>query len=101
MNLIGYSALDFHCCQGKGHRCYHNFFRYFPESIRWMRVNGKLGEAEELLKSMAKINGKPEPHARLRKESQTHKTATFLHLFYPLQIFVQTVIQALAWLVIP
>ncbi|XP_057310496.1 organic cation transporter 1-like [Hydractinia symbiolongicarpus] len=75
-------------------------WRYFPESIRWMRVNGKLGEAEKLLKSMAKINGKPEPYARLRKESQTHKTATFLHLFYPLQIFVQTVIQALAWLVV-
>ncbi|XP_057311708.1 organic cation transporter protein-like [Hydractinia symbiolongicarpus] len=74
-------------------------WRYFPESIRWMRMNDKLEEAEELLKSMAKINGKPVPNATLRRESQTHTTTTFLHLFYPMKVFTQTSIQSLAWFV--
>ena len=75
------------------------FYSLVPESIRWLRVNGKTNEAEDVLKCIAKRNKKDWPvNVNLAPTvSENNKSLSVKYLFYPFQMAVSTLIQMFAW----
>jgi hypothetical protein len=45
----------------------HSHFSVIPESFRWLISNKKYAEAEDVIKRIAKINGRETPKACLKK----------------------------------
>eukprot|EP00794_Sanderia_malayensis_P010688 gene10688-11824_t len=45
------------------------FFKFIPESIRWLCMNGKTEDAMEIIKRIAKVNRRPVPDAKLAEKS--------------------------------
>jgi len=81
--------------------CIHPFtqckFRLVPESIRWLRVNGRVDEAEDILKKIAKKNNKPWPNARLSVPKDSGESVSLKYLFLPSRVAISTLIQCFAW----
>ena len=75
------------------------FSSLVPESIRWLRVNGKTIEAEDVLKRIAKRNKRDWPvNVNLAPTvSENNKSVSVKYLFYPFQMAVSTLIQMFAW----
>ena len=73
------------------------FFRFVPESIRWLRVNDRLEDAEKILIETARINGKPPPKVTLTAANQEHAQGTYADLFRPWSMCRDTLIQNYAW----
>jgi len=74
------------------------FYRFIPESVRWLRVNHRLEEAEQILSKVAKVNRRMMPDARLSGvNSNTH--ASFANLFAPCQMAICTMILCFTWFV--
>ena len=69
----------------------YHFLRFTPESIRWLRLNGRTEEATEILKKIAKVNKRPFPNARLKPLDQEHGPSP-LDLFRPLHMFIRSAI---------
>ena len=74
-------------------------FSLVPESIRWLRVNGKTKEAEDVLKRIAKRNKKDWPvNVKLAAPSiKNNQTVSAKYLFYPFKMTISTLIQMFAW----
>ena len=73
------------------------FARFVPESIRWLRVNDRLEEAEKILVDTARMNGKPEPNVKLAAANEDHIRGTYADLFRPWPMCRDTLIQNYAW----
>lgn len=80
-----------------------------PESFRWLVSHGRLEEAENSIKYVAKINGKPPPdltklraviekEQQLAKETKALQVYTVLDLFKTSKIRKTTILFALIWL---
>lgn len=77
------------------------FYKFIPESVRWCRVNNKLDQAENILRDVAKRNGKPWPNVKLSPppKSSSERHASFIDLFTPNKMCVSTLVQCFAWFV--
>jgi len=75
------------------------FWKFVPESIRWLRVNERLEEAEKILHDAARVNGKPKPNVKLSKAETETKCGTYADLFRTWPMCKATLIQSYAWFV--
>ncbi|XP_065064675.1 solute carrier family 22 member 15-like [Rhopilema esculentum] len=77
------------------------FFKFIPESTRWLHVNGRTDEAVAIFRKIAKFNGKELPDITLKpvpmdcSPGLTH----YLHLFKPKKVAIRSLIQGCAWVV--
>eukprot|EP00795_Rhopilema_esculentum_P001447 gene1447-15872_t len=74
---------------------------YIPESMRWLRCQGRHAEVIEILKKAARVNGKTLP-AKLELEAVpkadlAQKKLGILDLFRPLKMFQFSAVQGFAW----
>ena len=72
-------------------------FSLIPESVRWMRLNNKTKEAEEILKNIAKRNKMKWPNIKLSNPKQVGESVSAKYLFVPLKMGISTILQAIAW----
>jgi len=75
------------------------FWKFVPESIRWLRVNDRLEDAEKILNDTARMNGKPMPNVKLAAANQQHAQGTYADLFRPWPMCRDTLIQNYTWFV--
>ena len=68
-----------------------------PESVRWLRLNGRIEEAEEILRKVARRNKQPWPNAKLSAPTKTVETVSAKYLFVPTKMCISTLIQVFAW----
>jgi len=77
------------------------FFKFFPESIRWLHLNGKTDEVMAILKKIARVNGKEFPDIKLEEVKQDASAGLhhYKHVFKPKKIAIRSLIQGYAWVV--
>ncbi|XP_065064777.1 organic cation transporter protein-like [Rhopilema esculentum] len=77
------------------------FFFFIPESMRWLRFQGRHKEVIDILKKAAKINKKTLPAELelepLPKADVDEKKHGILDLFRPLKMFHFSAVQGVAW----
>ena len=71
--------------------------RYIPESIRWLRVKGRLEEAKAVLAEVARVNGRPIPEEELMPSAEQSSNASFIDIFRPFVLGINTLIQCFSW----
>ena len=72
--------------------------RYIPESVRWLRVNKKMEEAEKILRKIAYRNKKPWPHATLTQiADSTRNKGSLKDLFFPKAKGISMLVQLFGW----
>ena len=76
--------------------------RIVPESFRWLVTNDKIERAEEIIKMMARINGKPTPDTSeikvLAKSIATAgKTYTYLDVLKNRDLLKKTILLGVGW----
>ena len=71
---------------------------FIPESVRWLLVNKRYDEAENILKKAADVNGFAYPlHATLKRVEQHCKGGNVLQLFSDSSLATYTVLSAFVW----
>lgn len=72
---------------------------YIPESMRWLRLNGKTEEVMKILRRVAKFNGKELPDIQISelKHESSAGLGHYLNLFRPKQIAFRSLIQGYSW----
>eukprot|EP00794_Sanderia_malayensis_P010680 gene10680-11814_t len=78
------------------------FVKFIPESIRWLCLNGRTEDAMEIIKRIAKVNGRSAPDAKLaeiEKDNNEKSSGNILNLFRPMKMAVSSFIQGYAWVV--
>ena len=78
------------------------FWKFVPESIRWLRLKGKSDEAMELLHRIGQRNNRPLPDdvclEPIDQQDSTHKVSP-LDLFRGVNIAIKSIIQGYNWLI--
>jgi len=74
------------------------FWKFIPESVRWLLVNGRKDEAREILEKVAKVNKKEMPTDDLHVPKKTDSKGV-LELFKTWKMAKLSLIQIYAWLV--
>ncbi|XP_078383615.1 organic cation transporter protein-like [Oculina patagonica] len=74
------------------------FWKFIPESVRWLLVNGRKEEAREILKNVAKVNKKEMPSDELYVPVTTANNG-ILELFKTWKLAKLSLIQFYAWFV--
>lgn len=77
-----------------------SFTRIVPESVRWLMTHRRAGEAEKILKRVAKTNKKPMPEEGLGlpdDQKTTEREAGFMDLFGSRSMTKKTVISWISW----
>eukprot|EP00795_Rhopilema_esculentum_P001124 gene1124-15466_t len=69
------------------------FWKCVPESVRWLRVNDKVDEAEVILRKVAKTNGKIQPTVKLSTAEKDTAHGTYADLFRPASTCRDTLVQ--------
>ena len=72
-------------------------YRCVPESVRWLRVNERVDEAEAILRKVAKTNGKAQPTVKLSAAEKDTAHGTYADLFRPASTCRDTLVQSFAW----
>ena len=75
-------------------------FRFIPESVRWLNLQGRKEEAMKILRRVAKMNKKQIPDNVTLKAPRidaSSEKARPLDLFRPMKMGLRTIIQAYAW----
>ena len=76
---------------------------YIPESMRWLRLQGRHADVITILKKAARVNGKTLPEGleleTLPKSSITANKGSVLDLFRPLKMLSFSSVQGFAWYV--
>ncbi|KAH9509240.1 hypothetical protein Btru_046571 [Bulinus truncatus] len=81
---------------------------FVPESLRWLTVQGRVEEAEDVVKYIARLNRKPVPKdcadilkGIAEKESKsTTKRYTYFHLYKGWHLFKTSIILQFLWCVV-
>lgn len=79
------------------------FSRLIPESPRWLSARGRVKEAEEILRKMARQNGYEYPEGAIEvmqtegKEDEKTQTYHLWHLFSTKYLIRITLIEAWSW----
>ena len=74
-------------------------YKFVPESVRWLRLKGKLDEALEIFETMAKFNGRKfNINATMRPVSGKSKSSP-LELFKTKRMAIRTSLQGFVWMV--
>ncbi|KAL9962625.1 hypothetical protein ACROYT_G031745 [Oculina patagonica] len=74
------------------------FWKFVPESVRWLLVKGRTEEAREILEKVAKVNKKEMPNEELRVPVTTANKGV-LELFKTWKLAKLSLIQCYAWMV--
>uniref|UniRef100_A0A7M5WT68 Major facilitator superfamily (MFS) profile domain-containing protein n=1 Tax=Clytia hemisphaerica TaxID=252671 RepID=A0A7M5WT68_9CNID len=75
-------------------------FKFIPESVRWLRLKGKIEEALEIFQRIADWNGrKLNPNASLSMVQGVEHSSNPLDLFKTKRMAIKTLIQGFAWMV--
>ncbi|RMX39032.1 hypothetical protein pdam_00021865, partial [Pocillopora damicornis] len=74
------------------------FWKFIPESVRWLLVKGKKEKAREILSNVAKVNKKEMPSEELRVPVTTASKGIF-ELFKTWNMAKLSLIQCYAWFV--
>eukprot|EP00112_Aurelia_sp_Birch-Aquarium-sp1_P026069 Seg900.11 transcript_id=Seg900.11/GoldUCD/mRNA.D3Y31 product="Solute carrier family 22 member 13" protein_id=Seg900.11/GoldUCD/D3Y31 len=77
------------------------FFKFIPESARWLHLKGRKDEVDELLRKIARVNKKEYPEVEVIEVTQDADEGLkhFFHLFTPKKIALRSIIQGYAWIV--
>jgi len=77
------------------------FFRFIPESVRWLNLNGKGDEAMMVLRRIAKFNNKEISNeiTLIPPKQDENSSGSLLDLFRSLRMAKQTLVQFYAWIV--
>jgi len=77
------------------------FAKFIPESVRWLNLKGRREQAMEILRRIAKFNKKEIPDEITLKSQkvQGQSSSSFLDLFKPFRMAMQTLVQFYAWTV--
>eukprot|EP00794_Sanderia_malayensis_P018705 gene18705-20593_t len=77
------------------------FFKFIPESIRWLCLNGRTEDAMEIINRIAKVNGRAAPDVKLAEKIDNTEMSfgSLLNLFRPMKMAVSTLIQSFGWVV--
>ncbi|XP_055880555.1 solute carrier family 22 member 7-like isoform X1 [Biomphalaria glabrata] len=81
---------------------------FIPESMRWLAVKGRVGEAEEVVQQIAKWNRKPPPVGSLEvfktiaamEETTRTQTYTYIHLYKGWNLLKKSFILQLLWCIL-
>ena len=73
------------------------FQRFVPESVRYLRVNGRLDESMAIFAKIAKVNGRQMPDGYLLPPEDCQVKSSILDLFRPFSLAINTFIQMFAW----
>ena len=75
--------------------------RFVPESIRWLRLNGRIEDARTILKRIARFNSKDVNYIDVEeiKDEPFQGLKYILDLFRPRTVAVQSLIHGYAWFV--
>ncbi|XP_057314092.1 solute carrier family 22 member 3-like [Hydractinia symbiolongicarpus] len=78
------------------------FFKFIPESVRWLRLHGKVDEAMNILENIAKWNKREIPSGvricSAPKSVEAHKSSP-LDLFKTRRMAIKTLTQGYGWMV--
>ena len=75
------------------------FWRYVPESLRWLRIQGQTQQVEEILRKVAHYNKTHFPNAKLVPAEKEGPQGTMGDLFRPRSMLVSTLLQNGIWFV--
>ncbi|KXJ11859.1 organic cation transporter protein isoform X2 [Exaiptasia diaphana] len=74
------------------------FYKFVPESVRWLLVHGKKEQALNILTNVAKVNKKEMPTDDLAVPA-SHDSKGFLELFRGRKMALMTLVQCYAWFI--
>ena len=72
------------------------YFRYVPESVRWLRTKKKLNAAEDM-KKIGKRNGKLSYAFLSEPPEGADKSTSYRDLFITFPMTMSTLVQCYAW----
>ena len=75
------------------------FWKFVPESTRWLRVNDRIDEAETVLRQVAKRNKKTFPHAKILPAEKQYASGTMADLFRPRSMLISSLLQNFIWFI--
>jgi len=75
------------------------FWKFIPESVRWLLVSGRRDEAREILEKVARANKKEMPKEELYVPVRTQSSKGFFELFKSWKLAKLSLIQCYAWFV--
>lgn len=77
------------------------FFRFIPESVRWLRITNQTDKAMTTLRKVAKFNKKEFPDVILKpvERPEENKHGSLLDIFRPCRMAIKSVIQGYTWFV--
>ena len=73
------------------------YFRYVPESVRWLRTQNKVNAAENILKEIGQRNGKFSNASLSAPPEGAVKNTSYKYLFTHLSIAMCTLVQCYTW----
>ena len=73
------------------------YFRYVPESVRWLRTKKKINEAENVLKKIGKRNRKISNASLSAPPEGAVKNTSYKDLFIPPSMALSTLVQCYTW----
>ena len=76
------------------------FWKFVPESLRWLRVNDKTDQAEQVLEKVAKYNKVPfPPGAKILPARKDMSESSMADLFTPRPMLISTLLQNFIWFI--
>ena len=76
------------------------FYKFVPESVRWLRLKGKVNEAIEIFEKIADWNGKEmNPNAKIARVAVAKNSTSPMDLFRTKRLALRTLLQGFAWMV--
>ena len=73
------------------------YFRYVPESVRWLRTKKKLNKAEDILKKIGKRNRKFSNASLSELPKVSDKNTSYKDLFITFSMAMSTLVQCYGW----
>ena len=76
------------------------FYKFVPESVRWLRLKGRFNKALEVFETIADWNGKQmNPNAKIARVAVVKDSTSPMDLFRTRRLAFKTLLQGFAWMV--